>query len=156
MLTVDIPGFKNLVLHHVMLDYNGTMAVDGLLIKNLAHHLNILSEHLFLHVVTGDGFGTAKEELAGINCLLKILPKDNQAYEKQAYLHQLNPNETVMIGNGRNDCYALKEAALGIAVMGEEGVATEAMAAADLVVPSIEHALELLNNPRRLIGTLRV
>ncbi|TAL63546.1 MAG: ATPase P [Legionella sp.] len=156
MLTIDIPGFKNLTLHHVMLDYNGTMAVDGILIKNIMDHLNALSEHLFLHVVTGDGYGTAKEELVGVNCLLKILPKENQAYEKQAYLHQLNPNETVVIGNGRNDYYALKDAALGIVVMGDEGIATEAIEAADLVLPSIERALEILNNPRRLIGTLRV
>jgi soluble P-type ATPase len=49
----------------------------------------------------------------------------------------------------------LEEAALGIAVLGPEGLAVPALLAADVLVASIEDALDLLLNPRRLIATLR-
>ena len=58
-------------------------------------------------------------------------------------------------GNGRNDRKMLKAAALGIAVIQREGAAAETVAAADVVSSSILDALELLQNPKRLLATLR-
>jgi soluble P-type ATPase len=49
----------------------------------------------------------------------------------------------------------LKAAAIGIAVLGEEGLAVEAMSAADLVIDDPIRALALIENPKRLIATLR-
>lgn len=49
----------------------------------------------------------------------------------------------------------LAAAALGIAVLGPEGLATEALQAADLVVGQVEDALDLLLHPTRLLATLR-
>jgi soluble P-type ATPase len=49
----------------------------------------------------------------------------------------------------------LRQAALGIAVLGGEGLAAVCLAAAAVVVPSIESALDLLLYPRRLVATLR-
>jgi soluble P-type ATPase len=49
----------------------------------------------------------------------------------------------------------LREAALGIAVLGPEGLALDALQSADMVVPDIHAALSLLQDPRRLVATLR-
>jgi soluble P-type ATPase len=49
----------------------------------------------------------------------------------------------------------LQAAALGIAVLGPEGLAAEAWQAADVVMASIHDALDLLLHPRRLVATLR-
>jgi soluble P-type ATPase len=49
----------------------------------------------------------------------------------------------------------LKEAALGICVFSAEGVAIETFLGADLVVPDIFTALELLEKPLRIVATLR-
>jgi soluble P-type ATPase len=49
----------------------------------------------------------------------------------------------------------LRLAALGIAVIGPEGVAREAQEAADLLVPDPVSALELLFHTNRLKATLR-
>ena len=59
------------------------------------------------------------------------------------------------MGNGRNDALMLKEAALGIAVIQEEGGAVETLLAADIVTHSVLVALDLLLNPLRLTATLR-
>lgn len=155
MITVNIPGFGDLNLNYALVDYNGTLAVDGKLIPGIAELLNTLAKHLEIHVITGDGMGTAKSELANVHCKLTITPAENQGLTKQKYLHTLNPDETVAIGNGRNDCFILKEAALGIAIMGEEGLAGEACRSADLILPSIFLALELLQNTHRIKASLR-
>jgi soluble P-type ATPase len=60
------------------------------------------------------------------------------------------------IGNGRNDQLMLAAAALGIAVVQEEGAAIESLSAADVVLPDIRSALDLLLFPKRLIATLRL
>jgi soluble P-type ATPase len=74
---------------------------------------------------------------------------------KAAYVRRLMPDRVACIGNGRNDRRMLRLAALGIAVVQAEGASTEALAAADLLVPSVSDALDLFLNPRRLTASLR-
>jgi soluble P-type ATPase len=50
----------------------------------------------------------------------------------------------------------LQAAVLGIVVLQEEGAAITAWQAADIVVPNILAALDLLLEPERLIATIRV
>ena len=59
------------------------------------------------------------------------------------------------IGNGANDELMLVEAAVGIAVLEEEGLACEVIVAADVLVRDAAAALDLLINPIRLVATLR-
>jgi soluble P-type ATPase len=49
----------------------------------------------------------------------------------------------------------LRVAAVAIAVVQAEGVSTEAVAAADLLVPCVTDALDLFLQPRRLMASLR-
>lgn len=155
MIAINIPGLGDINLNSAIIDYNGTLAFDGKLMKGLEEPLNALSELLEIHIVTGDGFGTVKSELANINCQLTIIPAEEQGLSKQKYLHQLDPETTVSIGNGKNDQLILKESALGIAIVGPEGAAAEAILSADIILPSISLALELFHNPKRLKATLR-
>jgi len=64
-------------------------------------------------------------------------------------------NNTVSIGNGCNDVSMLKESTIGICIVGGEGASAEAMMASDLVVATINDALDLLLKPDRLRATLR-
>jgi len=52
-------------------------------------------------------------------------------------------------------CKMLKEAGLGIALIGDEGCSTETLLGSDVVCNSIKDALGLLLNDKRLIATLR-
>ena len=155
MLKMNIPGFGELLLSHVVFDFNGTLAIEGQLIDGITERLNMLSERIHLHIITGDSFGKAKSELADIKCKLTILPAEDQATAKKKYLQVLDPKNAVAIGNGRNDQYMLKDAALGIAVTGAEGLAVEAMLAANIIMPNIFNVLDTLLHQKRLIATLR-
>ena len=155
MLKLDIPGFGSLRLMYLVLDFNGTLAVDGRLLLGVKTRLGRLSRRLDLHVLTADTFGSARGALTNVPCELAILPRERQDRAKLAYVRRLGSATTACIGNGRNDRLMLKAAALGIAVLQEEGAALEALMAADLVTPGIVEALDALNNPLRLVATLR-
>jgi soluble P-type ATPase len=155
VIEIEIPGFRLLQLAHLVLDYNGTLAVDGDLIEGVKSRLNDLAGSFDIHVVTADTFGIAARALDGLDGRLVILPPGNQAAAKADYVRQLGGQATVAIGNGRNDRLMLEQAALGIAVLGEEGTAAAAILAADLVVRDVFSAFELFRNPRRLVATLR-
>lgn len=155
MIEASIFGFEKLVLQHLVLDYNGTLALDGTLRVGVADALRLLSGSLQIHVLTGDTFGKARAELAGLPCTLTVLAPENQGLAKQRYVAEIGPDHTACVGNGRNDRFMLADAALGIAVLQEEGAAVEALQAADIVCPSIQSALDLLLQPLRLMATLR-
>jgi len=155
MIEVDIPGYRRLQLEHLVLDYNGTLAVDGQLLPGVKEALTALSADLDIHVLTADTFGRVREGMAGIECRLSILPKENQDAGKLEYVQKLGAARAVCIGNGRNDRLMIKEAALGIAVILGEGAAGTTLDAADVVATDIVSALELLKNPLRLTATLR-
>ena len=156
MLTIDIPGNKVLKLSHLVLDYNGTLAVGGSVITGVRERLNTLAELLTVHVITADTFGKAAENLKNINCHLTILDKGNQQQQKADFIKKLGEQNTVAIGNGLNDALMLKEASLGIAIIQQEGAAFKTLQSADVVINNITDALDLLLNPMRLKATLRV
>lgn len=155
MLGVDIPGFGALRLAHLVLDFNGTLAVDGTLLPQARKRLSRLSEELRIHVLTADTFGKARAELRGLRCELVILQAAQQDRAKAAYVRRLGETSTVCIGNGRNDRLMLRIAALGIAVIQAEGAASASIREADIVVNDIRDALDLLLNPLRLVAGLR-
>jgi soluble P-type ATPase len=155
MLEVDIPGFASLRLEHLVLDYNGTLAVGGRLLPGVRRRMRSLSRILEIHVVTADTFGVASSALAGTRCRASILAPRAQDRAKLGYLRRLGAARTVCIGNGRNDRLMLEAAALGIAVLQAEGAASVTLAAADVVVPTITDALDLLGKPLRLVASLR-
>ncbi|KPJ78565.1 MAG: ATPase P [Deltaproteobacteria bacterium SG8_13] len=155
MIEVDIPGYRTLQLEYLVLDHNGTLAVDGILKPEVRECLQQLSESLTIYVVTADTFGRAASQLQGVPCELTILPPGNQDVGKLEFVQQLGKERTVCMGNGRNDRLMLEQAALGVAVILEEGAAVETISSADVVCNGILPALELLLYPLRLTATLR-
>ncbi len=155
MLTVDIPGYPALQCNHLVTDYNGTIAVDGRLVPGVAPRLEALSRDLEIHIITADTFGCVAREVAGLPCRVAVIGKEDQAGAKLRYIQALGAEQTVCLGNGRNDYLMLQAAGLGIAVLLAEGAAGVTLQAADVVTSSILDALDLLLKPLRLTATLR-
>jgi P-type E1-E2 ATPase len=163
MISVSIPGWHTLELSHLVLDLNGTIAVDGQVLPGVPDRLAAVSARLTVHLVTADTQGQAAQsaERLGLH-LFKIdqgdAPNSGPYYEagqKLSLVKQLGSEQTVAIGNGANDARMLAAAALGIAILGPEGLAMIALQSADIIVGRIEDALDSLLWPRRLIATLR-
>jgi soluble P-type ATPase len=155
MIEIAIPGTDALRLEHLVLDYNGTLATDGRLLPGVVDRLRHLAGHLEIHVVTAGTFGTVSDELRALPCAITVLPGGAEDVAKQEHVTRLGSDACAAIGNGANDCLMLVEAALGIAVVGDEGASTQALSAADIVCTSILAALDLLAHPKRVTATLR-
>jgi len=151
-MKIDIPGLTRLDLSHVFIDYNGTIAHAGQLIPQVIEKLIDLSKLYTIHILSADTYGTVRQ-------LLEPYPVDvilsYTAIDKSKIIQSFGSENCITIGNGSIDHKMLKEAALGIAVIEEEGCSTKAILNADIVVNSIHDALSILEHPKQLIATLK-
>jgi soluble P-type ATPase len=154
-MRVEIPGHGLLEITTLVLDYNGTIALDGDLLDGVGKRLKSLAREMEIHVVTADTFGSVAAKTAGLPCTLHVLPPGDQDKSKLDYAETLGLARTACIGNGRNDSMMLRGCALGIAVIGPEGAALPVLQSADVIVGDIRDGLDLLLNPLRLSATLR-
>ncbi len=155
MMTFDIPGRDQIQLSHLVLDYNGTVAEDGIIFEAVKHKLTLLQKSLKIHVITADTFGTVKSEMANLPVEVVTLPKDNQDIAKKKFVQELGPKNVVSVGNGHNDGLMIQASVLGILVVNSEGASVQSLLNGDVLCLSISDALDLLLKPKRLIATLR-
>jgi P-type E1-E2 ATPase len=155
LIQVEVPGRRTFQCEHLVLDLNGTVALDGRVIPGVDERVAELSAHLVVHLVTADTRGKGEETSARMGCHLVRVRPGHEARQKRALVERLGAEQVTAIGNGLNDAQMLSVAALGIAVLGQEGLAHETLQAADLLVGRITDALELLLYPQRLVATLR-
>jgi len=131
MIQIDIPGKECFTIDHVIFDYNGTIGKDGQLIPGVKQGIHQFSDRLNFHVLTADTFGSVEKQLQDVNAQLAIISKENQDLKKLDYLNSLGANQTLCVGNGRNDVLMLQEACIGITVLGDEGLSTACFSASD-------------------------
>ena len=155
MLKIEIPNYKTLELEYLVLDYNGTIALDGEIRDSVREQLITLSKELKIYVLTADTHGTAKKMCEGLPLKIQTFPTDGALDEKLAVVEGLGEDRCIAIGNGRNDKLMCRASALAIAVMEQEGMCGRLLGEADVCTRNIEDALDLLLRPKRLIATLR-
>jgi len=155
MISIEIPGWGNLEIENVVFDLNGALAEDGALIPGVKEKIDLLSEKVRIYILTADIHGSAGAILQEVKAEWVRVTEEDSKSGKREFLQTLRPEATVVVGNGNNDQFILKDSALGIAVLGREGLSSAAMKHADLVVKEISDAFDLLLKPKRLIATLR-
>ena len=153
-MKIDIPGWGDVDIENIVIDLDGTIATDGKISLEVKEKVGALSSLAKIYILTANTHGPANEEILGMKAELIKVPNEDSKRGKLDFLKTLNLEMTVAIGNGSNDQLILKEAALGIAVLGDEGVSASAMKSADIVVKNIQNALDLFLKPKRLITTL--
>lgn len=155
MIELNIPGYGVMRLEHLVSDVNGTLALDGQLQDGVARTLRSLQDRLQLHLLTADTHGRQAviDQQVGLQAV-RIRPGD-EARQKAEYVQRLGAEQVVAIGQGANDAGMLEAAGLGICILSREGTAVQALISADLLVPDIQTALELLEKPLRIVASLR-
>jgi soluble P-type ATPase len=155
MIELIIPGNGKIQLEHLVTDVNGTLAIDGQLPDGLVRNLTALRDRLTLHLLTADTHGRQHIIDSQLNLKAVRVQPGDEAGQKAEYVRRLGAERVVAIGQGANDAAMLEVARLGICVLSREGVALETLLAADLLVPDIFAALELLEKPVRIVASLR-
>lgn len=154
-MIIEIPGYKKLDLDYLILDYNGTIAVDGLVPEDMRKRLWKLAEKFKIYVVTADTHGNAKAECKDLPVEIRTFPSADAARAKEEIVERLGAGRCICVGNGRNDVLMCRIAGLAVAVMDAEGMYGRLAAEADVCVRSMQEGMDLLMNEKRLIATLR-
>jgi len=154
MMTIDVPGWESITIDNVVLDLNGTIATDGKISADVKEKIKSLSQKVKVYILTADSQGTASDESKDIGIELVKIPNEDSKNKKFEFLKNLKLERTIVVGNGNNDQLILRESTLGIAVLGDEGLASSALKNADILVKNISDALDLFLKPNRLIATL--
>lgn len=155
VIDVKIPGRGSYRIEHLVLDLNGTISLDGGIIGGVTERLEELRHQLDITVVTADTNKNAQSLLGGLPVTICTIAETEENEQKLAVVLKKGKHSTACVGNGSNDVSMLRESAIGICVIAEEGASAEAMMASDVVVPTINDALDLLLKPQRLRATLR-
>lgn len=153
MIALTIPGHRELEIHHLVLDFNGTIAVDGILLPEVAEKIRLLSRELVVHIITADTNGSVARQCGDLPVTITILASSDHTAEKGEYARKLGG--VACFGNGANDALMFEQSDLAIAVIGNEGCATSTLLKSDLAVENILDGLDLLLKPNRLIASLR-
>ena len=149
----NIPQGESFEITTIVLDLNGTLSVNGKIsdkTKSLISKLKELNYRIVL--ISGDIRGNAKiiaKEL-GIEILL-----GKTSDEKVKQMYNFDIEKTASIGNARIDIGTFINSKLSIATLQSEGIHTGILKYVDIIVPSIEDALNLFIDKKSLEGTLR-
>ena len=156
MVLIEIPGKGIMEIENLLLDLNGTIATDGVIAPKIKRKINALSQKLKMFILTADTLGNLHETTKGIKADFIKISGQRTGRRKAEVFNHIELRKTAVIGNGFNDHLILKEARLGIAVIGKEGLAVKALLSSDIVVNDIVDALDLFVHPLRIKATLRM
>ncbi len=146
-------GVGEIELSTIILDLNGTIAIDGQIVIGVKERIEKLKELGFkIYLFTGDQRGNAamQAEKLGIE-----VEKATTADEKETLTKKLDVDHTVAIGNGRIDIGTFKPCKLRIGTLQREGIHVGILEHIDILVPSINDALDLLINENSFNATMR-
>ncbi len=144
-------------LKYIVSDLNGTLALDGDIIEGVAERFQALDKLGFeIFVITGDIHGNAEKLFEHYRCKTHVVDitekHEKQDIQKFNFINQLGAKNVFALGNGANDALMLESAAVGVLIAGQEGGSTLALQKSNIVINSINDALDLLLNPKRIAG----
>lgn len=155
MIEMNIPGQGIFQIEYLVCDVNGTLAMDGVLLPGISTVIKRIQDRLKVFLITADTHANQGNIDFALGLEAKIIQKGDESPQKRNFITQLGAEKVIAIGQGANDAGMLKEAAIGICVLSEEGTSLDALLASDVIVKDGLTALKLVQNPMRLVATLR-
>jgi len=148
----SVQGGEEFELDTLVLDLNGCLSVQGEIVSGVAPRIAALKESGFKIILfTGDQRGTAADLCGGLGIDFVIC---HSGAEKEAEMKKLGPN-CAAIGNARIDNGTFKHARVSVLTLQAEGIHASCLDKVDVIVPSINDALDLFLHPDSLCATLR-
>ncbi len=154
MIRIERPGLSPLEIEFVLIDFEGTLAIDRRVHPKAKDKINLLSKRTKIYVLTKEKKELIEERLRKVKAEIVYLAESGSSQGKLDLLHQLGPARCVAIGNGADDAAMIKEAGVGISMIGKEGSAGEAVRNSEFVFIDILDALDFLLKPLRQKATL--
>ena len=157
MRIFDIPNYGKIQIKNVLFDVNGTILSNGIIPKRLVREIKKLKSYYNIFLISADTRGNLNHiaQVLNVKSIKISQSSKSEAEAKNNELIKLSPEETVAFGNGNNDHLMLKTAVLGIAILGEEGLASKTLQNSDIVFSNCIDAIQFLMDEKKIIATLR-
>ena len=152
-----IPNYGEITIKNVIFDINGTLQFKGVLSKDLISKFKELKKFYNIYLVSSDTRGNLNDiaKKLGVD-YIRINSKElSEAEAKNNELTKLGKDVTVVVGNGNNDALMLKNAILGLIIIGNEGATIKSIINSNVAFPDPLNAIDFLLDEKILIGTLR-
>ena len=91
MIRLDIPGLEPLALEHLVLDLNGTLALDGQVLPGAYGRLAALLPEVTIHLLTADTGGKAASIADRLGIALSRIEPGDEARQKHAFVELRSP-----------------------------------------------------------------
>ena len=149
----NVPEVGEIEIKTIILDLNGTLSVNGKIpdgVKERFEKLNNLGIKVVLF--TGDQRGTATDlcKEYGISFV-----RCKSGSEKEAAMKDYDTETTAAVGNARIDNGTFKHAKVSIATLQSEGIHADILNNVDVIVPSINDALDFFIDSDTFSATMR-
>ena len=157
MRKINIPNYRIITVKNILFDINGTLQFQGKISPELIIKFNELKKIYKIYLISADTRGNLKDIAETLDVdYIKIKPQEITEVEaKNNELIRLGKDVTVAVGNGNNDALMLKNAVLGIVILGNEGASIKSMMNSDVALPDPLSALNFLLDEKIMIATLR-
>ncbi|MFW9989359.1 MAG: HAD family hydrolase [Candidatus Odinarchaeota archaeon] len=157
MRKINIPNYGIITIKNIIFDINGTIQFQGKISPELNLKFDELKNYYKIYLISADTRGNLKKiaKLLDIE-YIKIEPQGiTEAEAKNNELIRLGKEYTVAVGNGNNDALMLKNAVIGIVIIGNEGASIKSITNSDVAFPNPLSALNFLLDEKIMIATLR-
>ncbi|MFW9770806.1 MAG: HAD family hydrolase [Candidatus Heimdallarchaeota archaeon] len=157
MRTLDIPNYGKITIKNIVFDVNGTIQFKGRISKKFIKYIKDLKRFYEIYLISADTRGNLRHlaEKLHVNYIRIFSVETSEAEAKNNELLKLGKDITVAIGNGNNDYLMLKNAIIGIAILGEEGSTKNAILNSDVILTNVIDAINFLLDEKTMIATLR-
>lgn len=149
----DIPGVGVLEIDTLVVDSNGTITIKGEIVPGVMeriHRLQALGVNVVMISSDQRGNARALAQSSGISYY-----EANNAREKEDILISLGSKNVAAIGNARIDIGLFVQSLISIATLQAEGIHKDIIDRVDVVMPSINDALDFFLDPDTLIATMK-
>jgi soluble P-type ATPase len=157
MKKLTIPHLGIFEIHNIIFDINGTLQFNGKISKEVVQKVQELKKHYNIYLVSSDTRGNLEQLAKKLKTEYIRINPGNQpdAEAKNKELLKLGVENTIAIGNGNNDRIMLKNAIIGILIIGSEGASTKSLMNADIIFTNPINAINFLMDEKAMIATLR-
>lgn len=152
-LSYKVPGVGIINIDTLVVDSNGTLTLKGELVPGVVeriHRLQMLGVNVVM--ISSDQRGNARDLAlsSGISYY-----EANNSREKEDVLISLGSKNVAAIGNARIDIGLFVQSVISIATLQSEGIHKDIIDHVDVILPSINDALDFFLDENTLIATMK-
>ncbi len=152
-LSYTVPGVGTIDIDTLVVDSNGTLTIKGEMIPGVEeriHRIQMLGVNLVM--ISSDQCGTAKN--LALSSGISYYEASNSR-EKEDILLSLGSKNVAAIGNARIDIGLFVQSVVSVATLQSEGIHKDIIDHVDVIVPSINDALDFFLDEDTFIATMK-